>query len=116
MYREYMGPIGNIAPSYPLIHVLIHARRLTGSYVLPDWDAFTELDPLPEMKSDDADLVLVMIPKNQMKYETPVNDPVFAAHKPFVYRLPSSTASTTNYLSDWPISTLGCKEQVSSSQ
>jgi hypothetical protein len=64
------------------------------------------LDPLPEMKSDDADLVLVMIPKNQMKYETPANDPVFAAHKPFVYRLPSSTASTTNYLSDWPISTL----------
>lgn len=65
------------------------------------------------MKSDDADLILVMIPKNQMKYETPVNDPVFAAHKPFVYRLPSFTASTTNYLSDWPISALGCKEQVS---
>ncbi|KAF2789703.1 hypothetical protein K505DRAFT_341043 [Melanomma pulvis-pyrius CBS 109.77] len=90
---------------------LLGPTSLTGAFALPVWDAFTKFRPLPETKTEDADLLLIMIPKNQMKYVNPMNYPVFSAQKPCVYRLPSWTTSKALYFSDWPSSTLGCKLQ-----
>lgn len=63
------------------------------------------------MKSDSADLAVVMVSKNQVRYRVPVDDPFFSAHKP----VPSGTLDGgTEYLSDWPSSLMGCNQQVRS--
>lgn len=68
--------------------------------------------PLPGMNKTDADLSLVVIAKNNVKYIHPVDDPVFAAHKAFNHTQVSHLGSHIAYSSDWPNAVLGCSQQV----
>lgn len=74
---------------------------------------YNSLRPLPNMLYDDADLILVNVFKNKVRYAKPVDDPLFAAHIPSIRQNLGSTNSTV-YLSDFPASVIGCKIQVSS--
>lgn len=69
------------------------------------------IDPLPALKRSDADLSLMAISKNIVRFAEPISDPVFAAHR--VYH-PSNVSGSdeTYYLSDEPIKVIGCAEQV----
>lgn len=71
-----------------------------------------DFDPIPELKQNDWDVVIFMLAKNSMGYASVINDPFFAAHK----AVPVSTAGgnkETWYVSDFPISLMGCAQQVS---
>jgi len=61
------------------------------------------------MRSENADLAVVMVSKNQVRYGMPIDDPFFSAHRPVSSR---DNDGNTNYLSDFPISIMGCNQQV----
>jgi hypothetical protein len=82
----------------------------------PTWKAFSSLQPVEELQLDDADLHLVMIPKNRQTFFEQNDDPLFAAHQPMLLDVnapanPEAT-NTTIYLSDFPVSVVGCALQV----
>ena len=65
------------------------------------------------MKADDADLTLILIALNAVKYANPVEDPVFSAHKPFLRTIEANMGlNQTIYFSDWANGVMGCREQV----
>jgi hypothetical protein len=65
--------------------------------------------PLPEMNRTDADVALAAITFRVARYQKPVDDPMFAAHKPL---LDPDFANNTVYGSDYPVGLLGCAVQV----
>ncbi|KAF2750154.1 hypothetical protein M011DRAFT_396913, partial [Sporormia fimetaria CBS 119925] len=68
------------------------------------------LEPLPEMATKDADLFLIWITKNVVQYGSPVDDPIFAAHKEVATpRGPNQGRKT--FRSDFPNAAVGCKAQ-----
>lgn len=83
-----------------------------GSYTSPEWYYKGFLEPLPEMKRDDADLVLKLVLKNRIAYNIPVNDPLFSAHEKYTTFDETDQVSVSFYFSDFPASVLGCTQQV----
>ncbi|KAF2015277.1 hypothetical protein BU24DRAFT_450022 [Aaosphaeria arxii CBS 175.79] len=68
----------------------------------------------PELAREDADVAVVAITKNKILYHTPINDPIFAAHKKVVKnstRANGGAKSLIRYYSDNPTSILGCMAQ-----
>lgn len=92
-------------------------RGYTGNTVMKwgarrrDSIAGNAFDPIPELRVSEADLTLIMVTLNQVKYQMPVEDPFFSAHKPYDMVV-SKTKNTTVYFSDWPNAMMGCKQQV----
>ncbi|KAF2111917.1 hypothetical protein BDV96DRAFT_499062 [Lophiotrema nucula] len=83
-------------------------------YSQPEMAAGSQFEPLDGMKADDADLTLVLLALNAVKYANPVEDPVFSAHKPFLRTIESSYGiNETIYFSDWANGVMGCREQPS---
>lgn len=76
-----------------------------------DTNSANSFDPISELKVNEADLTLIMVTLNQVKYQQPVEDPLFSAHKPFNWT-GSSTSSMIVYFSDWPNAMMACKQQV----
>ncbi|KAH8707661.1 hypothetical protein GQ44DRAFT_662719 [Phaeosphaeriaceae sp. PMI808] len=70
----------------------------------------SSFDPIPELRVSKADLTLIMVTLNQVRYQVPVEDPFFSAHKPFNW-IGSTTVNTTVYFSDWPNAMMACKQQ-----
>jgi hypothetical protein len=70
------------------------------------------INPLPEMQRKDADVALMAIWLNVLKYETPVNDPLFSAHKESPYIPGGGWPNQTLYMSDNVAGVIGCTEQV----
>ena len=69
--------------------------------------------PLPGLARDDADLVFKQVIKNRVAYDSPVNDPVFSAHKLFTTFDVTSGGNVSFYFPDFPVSVIGCTQQVS---
>ncbi|KAF2184852.1 hypothetical protein K469DRAFT_750706 [Zopfia rhizophila CBS 207.26] len=80
------------------------------AYGNPAWVDMNDFDPVPEMKSADRDLVIVMLWKNSMGYGSPVNDLFFSAHDASLVGTLRGTNETW-YLSDSPGSAMGCTQQ-----
>ncbi|KAF2189270.1 hypothetical protein K469DRAFT_659388 [Zopfia rhizophila CBS 207.26] len=76
----------------------------------PDWKG--HFSPLSEIARKDADVALTTIHHNNIIYSNPVDDPVFAAHKPFKY-VTGTGRNITMYMPDSPARTIGCTEQAS---
>jgi len=68
--------------------------------------------PLPELKVQNADVVLLLVYKGKALYMTQVNDPLFAAHQPRDLLDVQNAINRTFYTSDTLLSVLGCTEQV----
>jgi len=68
--------------------------------------------PLPELKVQNADVVLLLVYKGEALYMTQVNDPLFAAHQPRDLLDVQNAINRTFYTSDTLLSVLGCTEQV----
>ena len=75
------------------------------------WADMNDFDPLPEMKSADRDLVIVMLWKNSVGYGRAVDDIFFAAHESEVIGT-ARGRNETWYFSDSPSSGMGCAQQV----
>ena len=63
--------------------------------------------PIPQLNSTDADLTLLFLSAYAITYPAPVDDPIFAAHKPWN----SSGVDGTYYVADSPVTVLACMEQ-----
>jgi hypothetical protein len=87
--------------------ILTRDSRAATTYVnIPSW---SNLDPLPELQISDADFSLNGILKNRVVYSQPLDDPMFAAHKPWSA---VDYGPEPYYVSDFVASILACKEQV----
>lgn len=64
------------------------------------------------MTREDADVILVRIKKLATLFLSPVDDPMFAAHRELTRLDIGSGENFTFYLSDDPQSLVGCTEQV----
>lgn len=82
-------------------------NRATTTYRDTVWNSFQQFEPLPELRKDNADVVLIHLKKNNMFYKEPVDDPAFSAHKPL------NLWDAVYYVSDFPSAVLGCVQQVS---
>ncbi|KAF2265707.1 hypothetical protein CC78DRAFT_598290 [Lojkania enalia] len=75
-----------------------------------EWQDVDDFDPLPEMRRDDADIILRSVEQGIVGYREPVDDPVFAAHR-------DAHGSTDHgpkgfvFLPDFPIAMIGCAQQ-----
>ena len=67
-------------------------------------------DPTPELKRTDADVVLIMVAPNSIRFTTQCDDPFFPAHQNLTVNTPL-TGIITPYLSDYYMSVMGCTEQ-----
>lgn len=68
--------------------------------------------PLPEMQRTDSDLALLAVWFNRVLYETPVEDPLFSAHKPIPYVVGGGHPDGSLYVSDNIAGVVGCAVQV----
>jgi hypothetical protein len=67
--------------------------------------------PLPAMNTSEADVSVVSFSASRVSYSNPVDDPVFAAHRP-VSDVSTFGVNNSVYESDWPVSAMGCWMQV----
>ncbi|KAF2183698.1 hypothetical protein K469DRAFT_667950 [Zopfia rhizophila CBS 207.26] len=65
--------------------------------------------PLPGMERKDADVAVIVAITNPNRYSHPVDDPVFAAHRPWEGVVSNETF--TYYAPDAPVGVIGCTEQ-----
>jgi hypothetical protein len=83
------------------------------SYNRPDETAIG-INPIPEMRRNDTDISLAAVWLNDVVYEAPVNDPLFSAHKPWIYTPGGGYPNQTQYKSDNRAGVVGCAQQVQS--
>lgn len=81
------------------------------SYLQPDVAAIG-IDPIPEMRRTDADIALAAVWLNDVTYEKPVDDPLFSAHKVWIYTPGGGYPNETKYKSDFAAGVVGCAQQV----
>ncbi|KAF1915506.1 hypothetical protein BDU57DRAFT_452145, partial [Ampelomyces quisqualis] len=82
-------------------------------YNQPDETAIG-IKTIPEMQRDDADVSLAAVWLNDVNYETPVDDPLFSAHRPWIYTPGGGYPNQTLYKSDHGAGVVGCAQQVRS--
>ena len=70
-------------------------------------------DPTPELNRTDADVVLIMVAPNAIRFSTPSDDPFFPAHINYTFSVPDggTNGSITFYSSDFTMNVMGCTEQ-----
>lgn len=81
------------------------------SYLQPDVAAIG-IDPILEMRRTDADIALAAVWLNDVTYEKPVDDPLFSAHKVWIYTPGGGYPNETKYKSDFAAGVVGCAQQV----
>lgn len=94
---------------------LADLERIRKSWLKEELHWLDNVNVLPEMESNNSDLVLVGISANSLTYDQPVNDPFFSAHRAEV-RYYSNQNNETVYLADRNSAVMGCQERVSSFQ
>lgn len=77
------------------------------NYSQPD-DTAVGINTVPEMRRDDADVGLAVIWMNDVIYETPVDDPLYAAHREWVWTPGGGFANITQYKADNAAGVVGC--------
>ncbi|KAH8589589.1 hypothetical protein B0O99DRAFT_724969 [Bisporella sp. PMI_857] len=77
---------------------------------LSGWHNST-FDLIPELRREDADTHIIIFHNNALRFFTPNNDPIFAAHteKQVLF---DDSSNITMYIADKPASVLGCAEQM----
>lgn len=65
------------------------------------------------MQRGDADISLIAVWLNNVKFEQPVDDPLFAAHHPKTYIVGGGYPNYTRYKTDFAAGVIGCAQQVS---
>lgn len=82
-------------------------------YPSPFWDPYgSTFSPIPRLRNDDSDLVVVYVTTRGVRYWEPVDDPLFSAHK-VIQQLLVDNSTIPNYLPDAPMTAFGCQQQVS---
>jgi len=66
---------------------------------------------MKEMSNDKADITLVVMRTNAVRYDHWVNDPFFSAHQPLL-EANDNHENHTSYTSDHPFAAIGCQVQV----
>lgn len=64
--------------------------------------------PIAALNTTDADLSMMLVSGNSIRYSNPVNDPIFAAHGPAIA---NALINKTVYTSDAAGGVIGCSEQ-----
>ncbi|KAF1947008.1 hypothetical protein EJ02DRAFT_449990 [Clathrospora elynae] len=80
------------------------------SFLRPD-QSYLGIDPLPEMRREDADVALMAVWLNTISYYEPVDDPLFSAHQETIYVSGGGYPNDTLYESDNVAGVVGCAEQ-----
>jgi hypothetical protein len=72
--------------------------------------------PLPELRAADADIGLVFVSANDIMYDAPTNDDLYAAHTPAIASIGMRGCNITRtfYTRDEPARVLGCVERYQS--
>jgi len=67
--------------------------------------------PIPELRRKDADTHIIIFQDNALRFFSPNNDPIFAAHteKQVLF---DNNSNITMYIADKAATFLGCAEQV----
>ena len=89
------------------------------SFSAPPKENIGTFTPLPEMSRTDADVAVIVVFFEGARYDMPVDDPMFAAHKPLRNKghpnwgsKKQSVSNFTTYGPDHPAGLLGCAVQV----
>ncbi|KAF2877339.1 hypothetical protein BDV95DRAFT_143204 [Massariosphaeria phaeospora] len=69
---------------------------------------FQEFYPISELRSDDADTILLFATTSRAMFTHPVNDRLFAAHTPYEWYDFAQRKNVTIYFGDFPIRGIGC--------
>jgi hypothetical protein len=88
-----------------VLHQYTPENRITGNDPL----AGIQWDPIKPFNSTTGDVTLIMIPSNGVRYEQPVDDPIFAAHDEII--LDTIQGPKSIYLPDKSAPLLGCLDQ-----
>lgn len=72
---------------------------------------FASFQAIPELQVLNADVSVRLTRTNSMRFLTPVDDPMFAAHQETILRDAADRFNRTLYYSDNPGTMLGCTEQ-----
>jgi hypothetical protein len=118
---EY-GTFRNTDPSFQPEATFLQTSALTAhqkSYGLAaaknhSWadDTAIGINTIPEMQRSDADVGMAAVWLNDVTYETPVNDPLFSAHREWGYTPGGGVGNITEYKSDYVAGVIGCSQQV----
>ncbi|KAF2736414.1 hypothetical protein EJ04DRAFT_432960 [Polyplosphaeria fusca] len=116
----YLYGNGQRDPSSPTFGNSLFTARLTseikpGSYQFQRaYSNFSEPGPfqaIPELQYTDADIALRLTRLNNIKFNKPVDDPMFSAHRAFTFLEITKGVNSTMYHTDSPGSVTGCTEQ-----
>ena len=92
--------------------MLREADRCVASYKSAGWNTVGATDPIPALKVQNADVVLIIKSDNMVKYGTPIDDPFFAAHKVWGVDRDTVGNEQTLYNADSLVSAIGCVLEV----
>lgn len=108
----------------------VNTCSVAAAYKDPYWsEQYSPLDLIAEVDRQDADIIFKIVGKGIVAYYHPTDDPIFSAHKERKFTDVGSGNNHTFYYSDvrrspnasrlstefaqFPISVVGCTEQVS---
>ncbi|KAJ4289802.1 hypothetical protein N0V90_011133 [Kalmusia sp. IMI 367209] len=108
--RYYLGETvaGNFTTGVNYMPVDTQRYAVTSS---PFWSDFgSSFDPIPQLKSNDSDLVIVFIALHGTRFLEPVDDLLFSAHRNFS-QLMTDNFTRTSYTADEPLAAFGCQNR-----
>ncbi|KAF8537382.1 hypothetical protein BDD12DRAFT_887763 [Trichophaea hybrida] len=128
VYRVGGGNFGENVTDYMYGPVGLEGNS---SYTLSDWEKLTasdiifniqtstpwigngtfQLDPIPALKRNDADVTLLFFAAYGINYYEPVDDPLFSAHQQQASFIMPDYAPLPIYKADHPVTVMGCIEQ-----
>ncbi|KAF2729630.1 hypothetical protein EJ04DRAFT_588412 [Polyplosphaeria fusca] len=96
--------------SLALANISNKYANTAGNFYAFNYNATSGPRLIPELRKEDADVMLRFNMNNAVHYRHPVDDPMFAAHREFKITM-TTGVNVTVYLSDFPGSVLGCALQ-----
>jgi hypothetical protein len=119
-YGTYRDTDPKLRPEATFIQAeaLTHSQQSYGASAITNYshpsDVAIGINTIPEMERRDADLGLAAIWLNDVIYETPVDDPLFSAHREWNFTPGGGHADIIEYKSDNAAGVIGCTQQVRS--
>lgn len=96
MRERFLTSHGSLAYDYPEAYW----KKFGGTF-----------DPIPGLRSNKSDLVIVIVITRGTRWRTPVNDPLYSAHRVLTKRM-TDNSTNTFYTPDAPASAFACQYQV----
>ncbi|KAH7138701.1 hypothetical protein B0J11DRAFT_500902 [Dendryphion nanum] len=81
-------------------------------YYRPGLQDQSSFNPIPELKFETGDTLLVFLVLNAMRFRKPINDPLFAAHRAENVYESQIRRNWTIYMGDLPAKGVGCLQQT----